>query len=255
MEQIFGIILSAAFGAVFGSYATLFAYRLPLGESCFGRYFGKKSRCPQCNVIIRTRELIPLLNWLFTLGRCKSCQAKIPRTHLFIEVATTLAFVLCYLKFSFSQEFMIYALISVGLVILLATDYTHHVFPQQILNFILMVGLANRVLQDQNVIDVTFSAAIGVIFSVIFYQIFYKKTNGLFANQQQSFDYTKFILITAICLNQSLFLFYFLTLMMILTTFVLFQIPSRKKRSNFGYALIVPFFWLMLYSPSFFPLN
>ncbi len=255
MEQIFGILLSAAFGAIFGSYATLFAYRLPLGESCFGRYFGKKSRCPQCNSIIRTRELIPLINWLFTLGRCKSCQTKIPRTHLFIEAATTLAFVLCYIKFSFSQEFMLYALISVGLVILLATDYTHHVFPQQVLNFILMLGLANRVLQDQNVIDVTYSAAIGVIFSVIFYQIFYKKTGHLFANQEQSFDYTKFILIAAVCLNQSLFLFYFLTVMMTLTTFVVFKIPSKKKRSNFGYALIVPFFWLMIYSPSFFQYN
>jgi leader peptidase (prepilin peptidase)/N-methyltransferase len=77
MEQFFGIIISAAFGAIFGSYATLFAYRLPLNESCFGRYFGPKSRCPQCDTIIRTRELIPLVNWLFTLGRCKNCQTKI----------------------------------------------------------------------------------------------------------------------------------------------------------------------------------
>ena len=252
IEQILGIIVSAVFGAVFGSYATLFAYRLPLNESCFGRYFGPKSRCPECNVVIRTRELIPLVNWLFTLGRCKNCQTKIPRTHLFIELATTISFVLCFLKFSFSQEFLIYSMLSVGLVILLATDFTHKIFPQQILNFILMIGIANRVLQDQNVIDVTFSAAIGVVFAVIFYQIFYKKTNGLFANEVQSYDYTKFILMASVCMHQSLFLFYFFTVMMILTLFLLFNIPNKKKRSNFGHALIIPFFWLMLYSPNFF---
>ena len=245
-------MLAAIFGAIFGSYATRFAYRLPLGESCFGRYFGPKSRCPQCDTVIRTRELIPLINWLFTLGRCKTCQTKIPRTHLFIEATTTILFVLCYVKFSFGQEFIIYSMISVGLVILLATDFTHKIFPQQVLNFILMIGLANRVLQDQNIIDVIFSAAIGVIFSVIFYQIFYKKTNGLFASEHQSFDYTKFILIVAVCLPMHIFLFYFFAVMLILTMFLIFDVPNKRRRANFGYALIIPFFWLMLYSPNFF---
>lgn len=249
MEYLFGLIISAVFGAIFGSYATLFAYRLPLGESCFGRYFGPKSRCPQCNTIIRTRELIPLVNWLFTLGRCKSCQAKIPRTHLFIEASTTFLFVVCYIKFSFSQEFLIYSLISVGAVILLATDFTHKTFPQPILNFILMIGLANRVLQDQNVIDVTFSAAIGTVFAIIFYQIFYKKTDGIFASQNQSFDYTKFILIASVCLKLELFLFYFFATMMIFTILLILDIPTKKNRTNFGYSLIVPFLWLMLYPP------
>lgn len=251
MEQIFGIILSASFGAIFGSYATLFAYRLPLKESCFGRYFGPKSRCPKCDTIIRTRELIPLLNWLFTLGKCKKCQSKIPLTHLFIEITTTAAFVLCYLKFSFGEEFIIYSIISVALVILLVTDFTHKMFPQQILNLILMVGLANRVLIDQNILDVTFSAAIGVLFSIVFYNLFYKKTSGIFADQAQSFDYTKFILIASVCLTLNLFLFYFLAVMATFTVLLILKVPSRKKRSNFGYALIIPFFWLMLYPSTF----
>jgi hypothetical protein len=251
MEQIFGIALAAVFGAVFGSYATLFSYRLPLGESCFGRYFGKKSRCPKCDTIIRTRELIPLLNWLFTLGRCKSCKIKIPRTHLFVEISTTLLFVLCYLKFGFSQEFILYALISVGLVILITCDFTHKTFPQEALNFVLMIGLANRVLQDQNVIDVTFNVAIGVILSSIFYKIFYKKAEGFFASQSQSFDYTKFILIASVCLKQNEFLFYFFVVMAIFTILLFFKIPKRKNHDNFGYVLIIPFLGFMFYSPYF----
>jgi len=251
MEHIFGLILAATFGAIFGSYATLFAYRLPLGESCFGRYFGPKSRCPECGVTIRTRELIPLINWLFTLGRCKNCQSKIPRTHLFIELATTICFVLCYIKFSFGEEFIIHALICVGLIILLATDFTHKVFPYSVLNFILTVAVANRVLQDQNIIDVIFSAALGTAFATVFYQIFYKKNQQFFANQNQSFDYTKFILIASVYFPQSLFMFYFLGVMMILTMLLLFNVPTKKKRSNFGYALIIPFMWLMFYPPIF----
>jgi hypothetical protein len=252
MEQIFGVITAAIFGAVFGSYATLFAYRLPINESCFGRYFGPKSRCPKCNTIIKTRDLIPLLNWIFTLGKCRNCEAKIPRTHLFIEISTTILFIICYLNFSFSEEFIIYSMISVGLVILLATDYTHNSFPNQILNFILMIGLANRILEDQNIIDVIFSVSIGAIFSVIFYQIFYKKTDGIFASQNQSFDYTKFILIASVCLHLGSFLVYFLMVMTTLTMLLIFKIPSRKNRNNFGYALIIPFAYLLLYSPIYF---
>lgn len=252
MEQIFGLIVAATFGAVFGSYATLFSYRLPLGESCFGRYFGPKSRCPQCNTIIKTRDLIPLINWLFTLGKCRNCQSKIPRTHLFVELTTTILFVLCYIKFSFSQEFIIYAMLSVALVVLVVCDYTHKIFPAPALNFILMIGLANRVLQDQNIIDVIFSAAIGVLAAVAFYRIFFKKFTGLFVNEIQAFDYTKFILIAAICLEQKLFLFYFFTLIAALIILLLFRFPAKKKAVNFGYILIAPFLWLMLYPPVFF---
>lgn len=249
MEHFFGLIFSAVIGAIFGSYATLFAYRLPLGESCFGRYFGQKSRCPECHTIIKTRELIPLINWLFTLGRCRACQTKIPRTHLFVEAATTTLFVLCYLKFSLSQEFLIYAMISVGAIILLTTDFTHKTFPAPVLNFVLMIGLANRVLQDQGIIDAIFSAAMGIAFAVVFYQIFYKKTEGFFANQSQSFDYTKFILIASVCLKLQLFLFYFFAVMLILTILLMLDIRGKKGRNNFGYALIVPFLWLMLFPP------
>ncbi len=251
MEQIIGVLLAAAFGAVFGSYATLFAYRLPRGESCFGRYFGQKSRCPQCNTIIRTRDLVPLINWLFTLGKCSKCRTKIPLTHLFIEFSTTALFVLFYLKFSFSQEFVLYALISTGVVILLACDFTHKHFPQPVLIFILMISLAARVLHDGNVIDVIFSAAIGVIFSAIFYQVFYKRTSGIFVNQSQSLDYTKFILISSVQFDLQSFFFYFFAVMLILTIFLILKVPNKKDRDNFGYSLLVPFLWAMLFCPLF----
>lgn len=249
MEQTFGLILSAIFGAIFGSYATLFAYRLPINESCFGRYFGPKSRCPNCNKIIRTRELIPIINWLFTLGRCKNCQAKIPRTHLFIELATTFLFMICYLKFSFSEDFLIYALISVCLIILLATDYTHKVFPDQILYAILTIGLAKRVMVEQTIIDAVISGAAGIIFATIFYKIFYKEAGGIFAGKNHCLGYAKFILVASVMLNITDFLFYFVTIMAIFTMLLLFNVSTKKNHNNFGYCLIIPFLWLIFSPP------
>ncbi|MSP33340.1 MAG: prepilin peptidase [Rickettsiales bacterium] len=246
MEQTFGIIIAAIFGAIFGSYATLFAHRLPIGESCFGRYFGNKSQCPKCNSTIRTRELIPLINWLFTLGKCRNCQAKIPRAHLFIELTTTVLFILSYLKFGFTEQFILATLIAVPCIILIVTDFKHKVFPYQLLNFLVTIGLASRVLVDHSIIETVYSASVGIICATIFYQIFYKRNPRLFATQEQSFDYTKFILIAAVCLNIPDFLLYFSLVMIIFTTMLLFDVPDNKIRFSFGYSIIIPFLWLFL---------
>lgn len=246
---MFGILVATIFGAIFGSYATLFAYRLPLKESCFGRYFGPKSRCPKCDKVIRTRELIPLINWLITLGKCSNCQSKIPRTHLFIEVATTSLFILSYLRFGFSEEFILYSLLSVSLIILIVTDYTHNLFPDSLLNFILMMGLANRILQDQNILDSIYSAMFGVLAAIIFYKIFYVKISNIFKSQAQVFDYAKLILIISIILQPELFLLYFLSILVIFSIFSLFNIATKSKKGNTGYVLVIPLVLLMFYPP------
>lgn len=246
---MFGILIAAIFGAIFGSYATLFAYRLPLQESCFGRYFGPKSRCPKCDTIIRTRELIPLINWLVTLGKCRKCQSKIPKTHLFIEVATTSAFVISYLQFGFSEYFIIYSLISVGLVILVVTDYTHNLFPDSLLNFIVMISLAGRVLTDQNIIDSIYSAIFGTVAAIIFYKIFYIKISNMFKSQGQVFDYAKLILISSVILQPQLFLLYFLAVLIIFSLCSLFNISTKLKKGNTGHMLVIPLMLLMFFPP------
>lgn len=246
MEQLFGIIISGIFGAVFGSYSTLFAYRLPLGESCFGRYFGPKSRCPNCENVIRTRELIPLLNWLFTLGKCSNCKIKIPKSHLFIESFCTLLFILCYLKFSFSELFIIYALVSSSCVILIVTDFKHKVFPFQILVFLTILAVGARVLVDESIIDLIFNLLYGTLACAVFYHIFYKKTSGIFATEEHFFDYLKFILIISIFLQDIDFLLYFLVVMIIFSAIILFDDINKRKSFGYGFCLILPFLWLVL---------
>ncbi|MBL6665245.1 MAG: prepilin peptidase [Rickettsiales bacterium] len=246
---MFGILIATIFGAVFGSYATLFAYRLPLKESCFGRYFGPKSRCPKCDKIITTRELIPLINWLVTLGKCSNCQTKIPKTHLFIELSTTTLFIISYLQFGFSEQFILFSLIATALIVLIVTDYTHKTFPDSLLNFILMIGLANRILEDQNVINSIYSATFGVLCAIAFYKLFFIKINNIFKSQEQVFDYAKLILIISIILQPQLFVIYFAAILIIFSFFSLTNIATKSKKGNTGYVLIIPLIFLMFYPP------
>ena len=194
MENIFEIALVIIFGAIFGSYATLFAYRLPRGESCFGRYFGKKSRCPNCGFTIITRDLIPLLNWIITCGKCRSCKTKIPRIHLFVELSTTILFLICYLNFGFTEIFIVNCLIAVSLVVIMACDITHKKFTNQALIFLLFFATINRVLFDQTLVNIVYSLTLGIVVSAIFYKIIYKNFSYIFINEEHFFDYIKLIL-------------------------------------------------------------
>jgi hypothetical protein len=247
MTYYLGLIAAGFFGAIFGSYSTLFTYRLPIGESCFGRYFGPKSRCPSCNTIIRTRELIPIFNWLFTLGRCTACKIKIPKTYLFIEIATTILFMVCYIQFSFSESFIIFALICAAVVVIVATDYSNKIFPNQALNIILIAGLINRVLIDDGIINAIFSAAIGVVFATIFYQILHKKFNSFLQSEKQSLGYAKFIIIASIALNPIMFLLYFLSICLILILLIIFGKSLKQTNNGLGFSLTIPFLILLLY--------
>ncbi len=247
MLYYFGLAAAGMFGAIFGSYSTLFAYRLPIGESCFGRYFGPKSRCPSCNTVIRTRELIPIFNWLFTLGRCTTCKVKIPKTYLLIELATTILFMICYANFSFSEEFIIFAAISAASVVIVATDYSSKIFPNQALNIILIAGLVNRVLIDDGIINAIFSVAIGVVFATIFYQLFHKKFNSFLQSEKQSLGYAKFIIIASVCLSPIIFLLYFLSVCLIIILLIIFGKSLKETNNGLGFSLVLPFLWLLFY--------
>lgn len=245
MYYFFELLLASAFGAIFGSYATLFAYRLPINQSCFGRYFGKKSRCPRCDAIIKTRDLIPLLNWLFTLGKCRNCKSKIPRTHLFVELLTTIMFVYCYYKFSFSEDFIIYSLITTSCVILLACDFNHKKLPQPMLIFLLILVIINKILIDQEIFQIIYSSVFGVVFVTIFYKIFSHKNLNLFSSDQQLFDYIKFMLIAAIAMNYIEFLLFFLAIMSIFSFLI---IVNSKKKYSYGY-IFISIFLYFLFNP------
>ncbi len=249
MESIFEIALVIIFGAVFGSYATLFAYRLPRGESCFGRYFGKKSRCPNCGFTIITRDLIPLLNWIITCGKCRSCKTKIPRIHLFVELSTTILFVACYLNFGFTEIFIVNCLIAVAMVIIMACDITHKKFTREALTFLLFFVTINRILFDQTLINIVYSLAIGIIFSAIFYKLIYKKINYIFINENQFLDYIKFLLIASIALDYQSFLYYFFEVMFILLLLSLFKVFSKKNIISIGYVFVFPLLWLLIIQP------
>lgn len=53
------------------------------------------------------RDLFPVLSWLLTAGRCRYCGASVPAAYMFTEALTALIFVICYIEFGFSEQFLL----------------------------------------------------------------------------------------------------------------------------------------------------
>lgn len=76
----------AIYGAVFGSFITVCADRIPKGESIVR----PGSRCA-CGKPIKWRDNIPMISWLMLGGRARCCGRRIPLIYPLTELAMALA--------------------------------------------------------------------------------------------------------------------------------------------------------------------
>lgn len=66
-----------------GSFLALLADRLPRGESAVR----PGSHCRRCHTRLQVRDLLPILSFALSRGRCRHCDAPIPPWHLYMELA------------------------------------------------------------------------------------------------------------------------------------------------------------------------
>ena len=98
------IIQSAFFifltGLIFGSFATVFSYRIPLNKD----FLITRSKCIHCNHILGVFQLFPVLSFLWQKGRCKFCHERIPFRYPAIEIICGLIFLVIFLTNGISYE-------------------------------------------------------------------------------------------------------------------------------------------------------
>lgn len=123
--QLYLALWLAVLGAVLGSFLCCAADRggLPTG----------RSRCDACGRVLRVWELIPIVSYLSSRGRCRACGAPIPGHCLAAELAGAAAFGALGLHFGLSLE-LVMELILAGLLLLLSlVDWTARLLPDKLL--------------------------------------------------------------------------------------------------------------------------
>lgn len=80
------IALLALLGLAVGSFLNVVITRIPEGESVIQ----PRTKCPTCETQLGYRDSIPVLSWLLSRGRCRSCSSRITVRYPMVEVVTAI---------------------------------------------------------------------------------------------------------------------------------------------------------------------
>src|SRR5699024_3265000 len=129
-------------GVIFGSFFNVVGLRGPKNIP----FIQDQSHCPHCNETLRWYELIPLLSFLWQLGTCKNCQARISPMYPVIELITGILFVYSYFHIGFQIELITAFLFISLLVIITVSDVAYMLIPNKIILFFLPLLIISRII-------------------------------------------------------------------------------------------------------------
>jgi leader peptidase (prepilin peptidase)/N-methyltransferase len=134
MEVYFFIV-----GSIIGSFLNVCIHRIPLKQSIIL----PRSRCPNCGALIRWYHNIPILSYIFLLGRCADCKTRISPRYAFVELLTAILFVTLWRKFGPTIPLLIYVVFACSMIVLIFIDYDHQILPHRITFPGIAVGFAS----------------------------------------------------------------------------------------------------------------
>lgn len=125
MEEIIVIAL----GLIFGSFLNVVIHRLPLEQSIVK----PRSFCPQCGKSVRAYDNIPVLSYIFLLGKCRDCRNPIPVRYPLIELFTAFTFWYSYRMGEYGLIHLIFTIVFLLILTALCLiDLKHMILPDEL---------------------------------------------------------------------------------------------------------------------------
>ena len=172
------IWLGIAFlGACIGSFLTLATYRLPLDE----KIGMTRSRCPSCKRTLTARDLVPVLSWIFSKGRCRTCHTKVSIRYPLTELACALAAVGAVKWFGLTWEAVAIAGLGWSIVAIFVTDLEHQIILDEVQIAIAAFGILYGVQREVEWSNMATGAIIGLLIGLTLKYgfIYFRNKDGL----------------------------------------------------------------------------
>jgi len=140
------------FGLCIGSFLNVCIYRLPREKISVNN--PKRSMCPNCGTQLHFLENIPLISYIYLLGKCRTCQSSISMRYPAVELISACFALAVSLKYGWTFTGLIYYLLLISLVVITFIDLDFHIIPNIIslpgivLGFIASFYLSEVSVQD-----------------------------------------------------------------------------------------------------------
>ncbi len=128
MSEVIIRIFIFIFGSIVGSFLNVCIYRMPLNESIVK----PRSHCPHCKTPIFWYDNIPFISYLVLKGRCRFCKQKISFRYFLVEFITASIFLIFYLRFGLTFDFIFYVIFVCLLIVATFIDIAHRIIPDEI---------------------------------------------------------------------------------------------------------------------------
>ena len=178
MDFIFVIVL----GALWGSFANVCIYRLPLEKGVVsGRSF-----CPNCKKLITWKDNIPIFSFLFLKGKCSYCNKKISSQYVLVETISILFFLIIYFFYGVSITTLLLIILSLSFLIIFFIDFKHYIIPNVLTFSMMFLGFIKSFIPNLNPIFPNYINSLiggifgyGIIWSIIFFYKQVRKKEGM----------------------------------------------------------------------------
>jgi leader peptidase (prepilin peptidase)/N-methyltransferase len=147
-EPIDPLVISAVFfvfGALFGSFANVVIYRMPLGKSVVK----PGSACMSCGQPVKWYNNVPIFAWFWLRGKCANCKAPFSIRYPMVELLMALLFAragysLGLTWFTLEALYFIFALVTVSMI-----DLDHMILPDKFTLSGVAIGLLGAAINPE----------------------------------------------------------------------------------------------------------
>jgi leader peptidase (prepilin peptidase)/N-methyltransferase len=111
-----------------GSFVNTLIVRIPTEE----KILRPGPRCQHCDAALGARDLVPVLSWLSSRGRCRHCGEEVPVGYPLVEVANVALWGLAAARFGVSWELPVYLVLFSVLLALSVIDLELYLLPNRL---------------------------------------------------------------------------------------------------------------------------
>ncbi|WLD92247.1 A24 family peptidase [Alkalihalobacillus sp. AL-G] len=136
-------ILFFIFGLIMGSFFNVVGLRIPKKQSIVR----PGSHCTFCQTPLKPVDLIPVLSYFITLGKCRYCSQKLTIIYPTIELVTGISYAYAYIVFGWAPALIGSLLFISLLLIVFVSDLFYMIIPDIILLFFAPIFVLYRLWQ------------------------------------------------------------------------------------------------------------